>query len=61
MLGLLQALLVASHEDQRRNGDEETEHDCNGSDWACQPMRIVAEEVASQSVECGPDDAPSAL
>jgi hypothetical protein len=58
---LLQALLVASREDQRRNGDEETEHKRNGSDWACQPMHIVAEEVVSQSVEYSPDDAPSTL
>ena len=54
---LLQALLIASHEDQRRNGGEETEHDRNGSDWSFQPMHIVAWEVASPSVERGPDDA----
>ena len=61
MLGLLQSLLVASHEDQRRNGDEETEHEHNGSDWSCQPMHIVAEEVASQFVVCDPDDAPQSV
>jgi len=47
---LLQSLLVASHEDERHDGDVETEHDRNGSDWFYQPMYIVTWELTSQSV-----------
>jgi hypothetical protein len=46
MLSLLhQALLIAPYEDQRRDGDEQAEHDPDGSDWCYQPMYIAAEEL----------------
>src|SRR2546425_3224784 len=58
---LLQASLVAPHEDQGRDGDERAQHDCNRSDRPCQPMDIITEEVASQSIERGPGDAPQCV
>ncbi len=55
---LLQASLVAPHENQRRDDDEQTQCDRNQSDRSCQPMHIIAEEVASQPVDCDPGDSP---
>jgi hypothetical protein len=54
---LLQASLVAPHENQRRD-DEQAQCDRNQFDRPCQSMHIIAEEVASQPVDCGPDDSP---
>lgn len=53
---LLQASLVAPHENQRRDGDEQAQCERNRSDWSCQPMHIITKEVASQPVDCGPDN-----
>ena len=55
---LLQASLVAPHENQRRDEDEQTQCDRNQSDRSCQPMHNIAEEVASQPVDCDPGDSP---
>jgi hypothetical protein len=54
----LQSVLVAAQKDQKCDDDEHSQYDRDDAYWSCQPMHVITQEVAAQSIEGRPHDSP---
>src|SRR5258708_15479453 len=52
---------MAAHVDQERDDGECSQHDGDDSDWPCQPMNVITQEVAPQAIKRGPRNSPQGI